>query len=113
MSAADEDTTNRTPTVEQVRSDYVGDTGLWDQISKGALGQSPVSKALSVEFDRFLAKVRADALRDFAQSLDLDAVADEWSGGSDDGRWSAGNAASAVQNQAFDRAAQLEAEGGA
>lgn len=56
-------------------------------------------------------KAQADALREAANAIDLEAIADEWSqgpGNSSDMHWSAGNAASTVQIRLFDRAREFE-----
>lgn len=58
-------------------------------------------------------KAQADALREAANAIDLEAIADEWSrgsGNSSDMHWSAGNAASTVQIRLFARAREIERE---
>lgn len=54
----------------------------------------------------------SNALLDFAESIDLDAIADEWSNdGQDDNRHhAAANAASTVKNAAYDHARKLQQE---
>ena len=91
-----------TPTTETFRAIYAHMLAEWCR-----------EDALA-EFDRLIDRVRryakVEALREFARSLDLEAIATEWSS-NDHEHWAAGNAASAIQMAALDRADQLVQEG--
>ena len=60
-------------------------------------------------------KAKAEALREAADGIDLDGIAEEWSpgpGNRDDMHWAAGNAASSVVIALHDRATEYEREPG-
>lgn len=97
-------------------SEYVPTT---DEVRAAWMTAGPPSSTVvrAVEFDRYLAaekrKWRAEALRGFADSINLEALAEEWEGPDGEGHWSAGNAASAVQMAARTRADRIEQQEGA
>lgn len=82
-----------TPTTEQVRERYILPAHRINHEERGE------------EFDRWLAEeirdAKAESLREFARSLDLESIAEEWAGPDGAGHWSAGNAVSSVQMMAY------------
>lgn len=103
-------------------SDYTPDTryvflryDAWRRYEKrtGPFCNDPYDEG---EFYRWLARAKAEAVREFARSIDLEDIANEWSSMAvndnemDTAHWAAGNAASRVQMNAFDRADYIEQE---
>ena len=48
-------------TTEEVREIYVGDNGLWEQLTYGAAGENPANVIVCAGFDTWLEEVKREA----------------------------------------------------
>lgn len=91
---------------------------IWDRVRTESKAPSLVQADAVLDLlpGRSEAEVKAEALREFARSINLEEVGNEWEGNdpalANDLHWAASNAASTVQMGLYARADRLAAEGG-